>query len=73
MGRPAGAAEVDVGCTDPSQRNEQWRDECGDYQEYRLVRQEISDQADDRGCNQASRRSETLIAPEAFRQGGVAN
>ena len=43
MGRPAGAAEVDVGCTDPSQSNEQWRGECGDSQEYHLVRQEISD------------------------------
>src|SRR5262249_20695618 len=34
----AGAAEVDVGCTDASERNEERKGECGDCQEYRLVR-----------------------------------
>ena len=37
IGRAAGAAEVDVGCTDASERNEQRKGECGDCQEYRLV------------------------------------
>jgi len=73
MGRPAGAAEVDVGCTDPSQRNKQRKDECGDCQEYRLVRQDISDQAHERGRDEVSRRGEALIAPEPFRQGRMAN
>ena len=73
IGRAAGAAEVDVGCTDASERNEQWKGECGDCQEYRLVRQKISDQAHEAGRDQISRRGEALIASEPFRQGRMAN
>jgi len=73
MGRPAGAAEMDVGCTNPSESNEQRKGKCGDCQEYRLVRQDISDQAHEGGRNQASRRGEALIAPEPVRQGRMAD
>jgi len=73
MGRPAGATEVDVGCTDPSESNEQRKAKCGNCQEYRLVRQEISDQAHKSGRNQASHRGEALIAPEPVRQSRMAD
>jgi hypothetical protein len=73
IGRATGAAEVDVGCTDASERNEQRKGECGDCQEYRLVRQKISDQAHEGGRDQISRRGEALIASEAFRQRRMAN
>jgi hypothetical protein len=73
IGRAASAAEMDVGCMDASERDEQRKGECGDCQEYRLVRPKISDQAHEAGREQISRRGEALIASEPFRQRRMAN
>jgi hypothetical protein len=69
MGSSAGATEVNVSCTDSSESNEQREGESDDEQEYRLVRQGVSNQAHESGCEKTSRRGKALIAPKPFRQG----
>jgi hypothetical protein len=68
MRRAAGAAEMDVACANARESDEQRRGECDDCQEYRLIRQQISDQAHESGRDQASRRGEALVAPQPLRQ-----
>src|SRR5262249_24696929 len=59
--------------TDASESNERRKGECGNRQEYRLVRPKISDHAHESGRDKISRRGEALIAPEPFRQRRMAN
>ena len=70
---PAGAAEVNVWRLDAAQSKEQRQNQCGVGQEDRAIRQEVTDEAHEAGRQNASRRRETLIAPEAFAQRIVAD
>jgi hypothetical protein len=66
--RSAGATEMNIGCMDARESNHQRQGESNDQQEYRPVREDISDQAHQPGCRKTSRRGKALVAAKPFGQ-----
>ena len=64
----AGATEVNIGCLDAGESNEQWQSERNDQEKYRPVREDISDQAHQPRCGKTARRGKALITSKPFGQ-----
>ena len=59
---------MNIGCMDAGESNHQRQSERNDQQEYRAVREDISDQAHQPGCRKTSRRGKALVASKPFGQ-----